>query len=468
MTGDGSRIPHDFDAEREVLGILIAHPRMITDQCASNLDVEHFYAPHHQAIWCAVKELGSERTAADIAVICERLRANGVMCRLKAYRDDQYLITLASDSDSPDGLAYLCRKLGKLAAKRTAVLAAAQTPYLGIAAEVFADWSEPPPALIPTGIQSLDQALGGGLMSESVTVLCAGTSRGKTGLVVQIATYWLAQGEPVLFIETELSRRQVSARFLGPILRLPWLDVFHQGQQEAARLAELAHQYLQRLNVHIWTPGDSLRDIVSQFAHSTGRAPRIILDQVGDLARSRSVESMRNAAAAVSADMKEIARLQKGLIVAVCPVSRTVTSDMFKGRSGTDFEGAAKDAGEVEYDAATVLYLEFVRGKRKEPAAAQLHIAKSRGGPPDQVIDLHFHGALGVFDYVPAQGSPGDEQAVIAALTAKGRPIGVNVLARELHMGQPKVERLLDNLDKAGRIERTPIGARLARAKDSR
>lgn len=467
QTSNGSRLPHDLDAERDALAMAVRFPRKIFETSPPALNDQHFYAPHHQALWRAVEALGAEREEAQLEPICERLRSNGDMHWLKAHGEDQYVLTLASEAESPDGFSFLCRRLTRIAAQRASMLSASVASRWKVADRVTALWSEPPPIHIPLGIEPLDRALGGGLMEASVTLLCGGTGRGKTGLVVQIARSWIEDGAPVLFIETELGDRQVFARFLAPILNRPWLDVFHMGTECAPELAELADRHLPTLEVRVWRPGEQLADIIDRFAQATGRSPRVIIDHLSDIARAQGCADARHATQRVSAEIKAIALNQKATILAVHPVARHITGEQSAGRRGRDFESSGKDAGELEYDAAAVLYLDCPRRKTKDPAEVFLHVAKSRGGPPDQVVPLIFSGALGIFEPASGQAVAMEPQKVMGAITALGGRAGINKLAPYLKMGQAKLERCIKQLEAAGHIKRTPLGITLAGAKAS-
>ena len=70
------------------------------------------------------------------------------------------------------------------------------------------------PASIPTGFQSLDEQLHGGLHT-GLHVLCAGSSIGKTTLTLQIADYIASNRTPVLFYSIEQSARELISKSLS-------------------------------------------------------------------------------------------------------------------------------------------------------------------------------------------------------------------------------------------------------------
>lgn len=316
--------------------------------------------------------------------------------------------------------------------------------------------AKPPPELVGTGIAPLDAALNGGLGSCGVTYLAAGTGRGKTGLVIQIARAWLAAGRAVLFLETELTRRQVLARFLAQETGESWSVLHTYTPEQSADLFALADQKFPRLFVHEWRRGEDLLALVA--ALPTGIKRAVIVDQISDLARARATDrpDMRTATMQVSSELKQLA-LACGLpVLGVTPTSRGVTSTWNEGRKprkGRDFESAAKDAGELEYDAEILLYLDSEPAK-DGVASASLHIAKARHAASGQVIALRFHAALGLFVSSDAVSEESSEDARVLALVRERGPMGIGKLTKELHIGQPKVVASVDRLVAAGKVRK--------------
>ena len=63
--------------------------------------------------------------------------------------------------------------------------------------------------VIPTGIPSLDEMLGGGLPRGSLTLIAARPGMGKTSLALQLAGNLAAAGRHVLFSELEMTKEQI-------------------------------------------------------------------------------------------------------------------------------------------------------------------------------------------------------------------------------------------------------------------
>jgi KaiC/GvpD/RAD55 family RecA-like ATPase len=330
------------------------------------------------------------------------------------------------------------------------------------AADIAEEWQQLSPQPIPSGMPELDHALAGGFLPESLAVVCAGTGRGKTGLVIQFARGWLAQGRPVLFIETEMSKRQILARFLGQLMVRPWREVFEMGPSAVPQLAALAQEQLPLLCVVRWQRSQRVGQIIASFPAQSSGAPQVIVDQISDLARAEGTQDMRFATARVTGELKALAEQHRTLILAVSQTARYVTAEQDRRgvprRSGRGFEGAAKDAGEVETDAATLLYLESEPVKRNGLAKAQLHISKSRGGPSDAVLDLLFNGAIGTFQAAETSELARHEKEMLAAIRELGEHVGIGKLRARLRIGQAVAETRLKSLADAGLIVRGPRG----------
>lgn len=336
--------------------------------------------------------------------------------------------------------------------------------FRSTADEVVDIWRQPPPVPIPSGIAPLDRALNGGFLPESLAVLCAGTGRGKSGLVVQIALGWLAQGRSVLFIETEMSKRQTFARFLAQRMMKPWREVFSMAPQSADQLAELAQSHLHALHVVRWERSQDIGQILDGCPRYPSGPPLVVVDQISDLARARDTSDMRIATAQVTGALKLFAEKHQTLILAVSQTARAVTAGQGRPRSGRDFEGAAKDAGEVEADAGTLIYLESEPCPADGFGTARLHISKNRGGACDVTVGLRFHGAIGYFEPDPIGGLSAAQLRVLDAIresVGSNGITGIHKLKPAVGMGQDALARVLESLDQTGHIERDKRGIRL-------
>jgi replicative DNA helicase len=81
--------------------------------------------------------------------------------------------------------------------------------------QLFAHYLDSSRALVvPTGFDAIDEALGGGMVPGSVTVLAGRPGTGKTSLAMQIAGTVAARGQSVTFLSLEMSKERLLRREL--------------------------------------------------------------------------------------------------------------------------------------------------------------------------------------------------------------------------------------------------------------
>ena len=78
--------------------------------------------------------------------------------------------------------------------------------------------------VIPTGIPSLDEMLGGGLRRGSLTVIASRPGMGKTSFALQLAGYFTAAGKHVIVFSSELTKESILQRFKKSFSSVPAWD----------------------------------------------------------------------------------------------------------------------------------------------------------------------------------------------------------------------------------------------------
>jgi len=489
--------PGDSDqqaaCERFTLAILLNHRESIGQALTLGLGMECFRPGPNRVVISAMMDLAAQGFPPTIAAVCAQLRTSGEMVKLRGVNEDVYVSNLALGPPSLDGLPiYIShlreqqnrlkvnmlldewrtrsRPISELIAQLSP-LESAGSPYVHFPSaddEVREIWRTPAPPRIRTGIGPLDAKLLGGLMPESITTLCGATGRGKTGFVVQLVRNWLQDALPVLFIQTELDKRQTYARILAPYMPRPWSEVYGLGPEHTEGLRAIAARDLPGLRVWPWKRGQSVAAIVAGYIAKQSEKPLVVVDHVGDLARSLRQSDMRSATSTVFSELKEVALDQKVHILAVSHVARAVTADKDSKpiRSGRDYEGTAKDAGEVENDSSTILYLETEPPGADGTAGATIHLAKVRGAPPNQTVRMRFDGAVGCFSPALDSDLSADEQRVLDAiveLTGSGQTsTSIAKVKAAAAMGQVRLNVILAMLASLKRVHKDRTGIYLS------
>ena len=81
--------------------------------------------------------------------------------------------------------------------------------------------------VIPTGIPSLDEMLGGGLPRGSLTVIASRPAMGKTTFAMQLAGNFTAAGKHVIVFSSKLTKESILQRFKKSFSSVPAWDTLY-------------------------------------------------------------------------------------------------------------------------------------------------------------------------------------------------------------------------------------------------
>lgn len=309
-------------------------------------------------------------------------------------------------SDRP-ALASFVREVGaavRSGGGEAASRAAARMEGLGVRAAtdvafgiaVLADPVDPR----PTGLPSLDDALGGGLR-PGINVIGAAPSVGKTTLATQIADNAASAGTPVLYVTLEQTSAAIVAKGLSRRIRVArglsvpaseLLSATARSAWDATReeaLAQAGAEYARDVAGSLWvmdassdpTPG-SVRDAAEALAASGATPPLVVVDYLQLLAREsgRAGLSDKQAVDQAVGDLRDLAADLAAPLLVVSSLNRA-------GYAGRGGQRAFKESGLIEYAADLLVTLEApVRGTGATGAPATLRpvdarVLKNREGP---------------------------------------------------------------------------------------
>lgn len=375
---------------------------------------------------CA-EELAASLTARGAT--CYRARPDGVKDLAELHEQSASLIELF---DAADPLGPVGRE-----------------PTRYITATAREDWQRPLPPAVQTGIGALDRAIGG-LRAGGTYLLAGPTGRGKSGLAIQIARH-IGASRPVLYLSTELSRRQIEARIAAQVLQLSWVELYDLGPSETGLIAEaVARLAIAVVEVGRETDWYTEADAITK---AEGAPPILVVDYLHGIARRLGLEP-RAAAGRVSDEITTWVRERETSALVLASVSRpwhAAPAD----RVAEDFVTAAKDAGELEYDASAVLFLEAEQCPPGGTAAARLHVAKSRFGGAGMTIGLRFNGALGTFAEDRAAVLTKEQQATLDAI--RQGATSVDEVRKALQIKKERASELVNALAARGAVTRRPL-----------
>ena len=227
---------------------------------------------------------------------------------------------------------------------------------------------------VPTGINALDEVLGGGVALGETTFFGAVSSYGKTTLAVQIADYMASAGRSVLFVTIEQSAREIVAKSLSRLVytenetgwniatpqeitslraRRAWGD----GQLETLQRAVDDYRRMIAPNMRILEGNEQptvndIRAIAQVMAEHDGSAPIVFIDYLQLLAplSERFDTDKRNADRNVS-ELRKMARDLKTHVWCISSLNRS-------SYSGVISLDSFKESGMIEYGADNLLGLQ--------------------------------------------------------------------------------------------------------------
>ncbi len=411
--------PHSTDAERSILGTLLARPDVLSDVLALGLTAGDFYSPKWGTAFAAVLALANRGEAIDALTVGDEL-ASGAYGG--AVPDTADLIAQVADVPSLAHVETYARRVLAAARVRAVLAAAAEMIEAGYGSEAradvdgFCDWAEgmlhaaterpstgPGPALlsdvldvaiselrsrsagervgVPTGFVDFDR-LTGGLRPGQLIVLGARPSMGKSALALDIGLNVARTAGPVLFTSAEMGAIELGARVLagGGVasdrLLAGRLDDLDFARLEARR-AELAGAPLLIDD----SPGTTLLAIRARARRQATRGGLvlIVVDYLQLVAGERRGTRREVEVAEISRGLKALARELHVPVLAVAQLNRAVELRADKRPLLADL----RESGQLEQDADLVLLLHrpAVYDLDADPGAAELIVAKHRNGP---------------------------------------------------------------------------------------
>ncbi|MBR1829834.1 MAG: toprim domain-containing protein [Atopobiaceae bacterium] len=298
---------------------------------------------------------------------------------------------------------------------------------------------------IPTGFDSLDRALDGGLQ-VGLYVLGAVSSLGKTTFCVQLADTVAIQGQPCLFVTIEQSAAEITAKSLSRLMSCPEraystsdiTNVLRRNQwglEDHQKLTQACNTYSTHIapNLRILegyrqpTTGD-IRSVAELMGDHYGKPPVIFLDYLQLLAPQNERDTDKQAIDNNVMALRQMARDLRTPIIVISSLNRSSYSE------GVTMD-SWKESGAIEYGADVLLglqpagireHLDAVKDSRTKREAdrfirqskagavrnCELLILKNRSyRMPESGIPLQFRPCSSSFREGPAEPDEGSELA---------------------------------------------------------
>jgi len=272
--------------------------------------------------------------------------------------------------------------------------------------------AEAAPMVLPSSLASLNKLLGGGYQSHSTVVLNGGTKHGKSALALQEARHMAEAGVPTLVVSLEMREREIWSRLAAQRLQASHQEVnrsYWQGENHAQLLEALAGP-VANLRVSEFTREMTLQSIfaeVRRVADETGRRPFVVIDYLQRILSrlEQPGQDRRALCGRLSDELAQATRTLGATFLVLSAIPRTMYGDRTEEMDDDELNAAAKESGEIEYDAGAVMFLRKQERADDGRYHAQLRLTATRysSGSDGQSLPLIFDGAHNRFE--PADGN---------------------------------------------------------------
>jgi len=428
-------LPRDLDAERSLLGAIIADRRAM-DTVADLVAPEVFFREAHRWIFDAMLALYRAGKGIDFTLLkaeltrVKRLEDVGGMAYVAGLADGmprtanvehyaailrdkraardiigvaERLIGAAYDGEMEPAALVNMAEQGLLEVSGHAVpgdLASSEDVAKRVWTVVEAIIEQKRPVTgLATGFPELDRYTRG-LQPGSLVILGGRPSQGKSSLAAQIALH-VAQEQHVAFFSVEMSEQEQAFRILATLGQIDGhrLQCGQLGQRDYGRLT---HAFTEMQALKLWideTGGLTPLQVRSRARRLKARAGLglIVVDYLQLLDHGRS-ESREQAVSQTARLLKRIAKELKVPVLALAQLSRQADQRADPRPRLSDL----RESGSLEQDADLVLLI--YRPPTQDamgPPPAEVIIAKSRNGPTT-TIPMRWLGEQYRFEEVPS------------------------------------------------------------------
>ena len=115
LSPSGNQLPHDFEAERQLLGICLLDGEQALEEINGSILPDHFFSEQHQVIYKTILEVSAQKGSIGTVTISHHLEDSG---DLEKAGGVLYLTDLLESIATSDGIKYYSRIIREKAARR--------------------------------------------------------------------------------------------------------------------------------------------------------------------------------------------------------------------------------------------------------------------------------------------------------------------------------------------------------------
>jgi replicative DNA helicase len=446
---------YSAEAEKAVLGCMMAQPAEVINEATVALSKEDFFVPAHQEIFGAMREMYNSSQAIDIMTIhqwlvdrklAESVGSPGILAEIgnafATHLNVGSYIQIVKDKSLLRCLQLACsvivQDIADMPDTVPAVLDRAESAIFqvtnqGLTNSTVTAREEIDRALalieafqnrkghlhgLPTGFHKLDELTAGWKGGEMI-VLAARPGQGKTALALTFARHaldqrydeasdsWKKPGHPVGMFSLEMTNEQLMLRLLASygsesLQRIRQGELDEHSMQKLRMVAEDMKEWPLYLDDSSFLTINQLRGKARRMKDRYG-IDLLVIDYL-QLLRSESSQAKdnrQNEVAEISRGIKALAKELNIPIIILAQLNRR--SEEAKAEPALH---NLRESGAIEQDADVVLLLHRTEAEKDQDGNERqvgpvipysLNIAKQRNGPTDR-LDILFHAPYTRFD----------------------------------------------------------------------
>ncbi|KAK3584270.1 hypothetical protein CHS0354_035351 [Potamilus streckersoni] len=428
-------LPHDTEAEKSILGVLIRYPEHIRE-ASGTLAAEYFYMPGHRHIFQTLMEMSSESKPIDEVTLTAALTDKGLLeetgghiyiydlyemwsmrsniveyCQIvKEHHLSRQLIYIAADisrksrtpgNDIGSLIAEFQIRLSDLSVQRETAHYTAVKDILQERMKALEALTEKPGEIrgIGSGFIELDK-ITSGMQRGDLIILAARPSMGKTAFAVNIAAHAAINlKKNVLLFSLEMSRHQIADRLIsseGPIdsnvLRTGKLEGgdWEKTAKAINKLSSCNMFVNDKAGIQTFELANIASELDSTLKKKTGHGlDLLVVDYLQLMKPALKHGSREQEISEISRMLKNTAKDLNIPVVALSQLNRAVEARKDRRPMMTDI----RESGSIEQDADIILFIyrdEVYDKDTKEKGVAEIIITANipnsvicrNGSPP--------------------------------------------------------------------------------------
>ncbi len=409
--------PLNIEVEENILGGLLLDSLAIL-RIIDILNPDAFYIESHQVVYQAILDLHAQQKPTDLLAVSNWLKDHKLLKKAGGEFKLVQLLERTVSAVNIDHLAHLVQEkyqrrqliaitqsISDLAYDTATpidlVMEQAEEKIFNISTNkadrfkpetvesclinVFNQLGQDSLPLYPTGLKDLDGMIGG-LVKQDLIVIAARASMGKTWLGCYLANYLATtQQQPVVFFSAEMSKSQLTKRFLAmhsgiDSQRLIRNEIYeHEYEALVAGLEKLKQLPLiiDDTPASIQNPS-RMRSVLRRVQAERGSLGLVVMDYIQKLG-DRAAGNRAQAVGKLSGAFKDIAKEFDVPFMALAQVNRGVENQSNKRPGMADI----KDSGDIEQDMDVGLLLyreEYYDAQTEAKGLMEINVAKNRNG----------------------------------------------------------------------------------------